>query len=228
MKRCETEVVLRSEAARLSLLCLLLVTPLLAHCGSVPKTHYYVLETSPTANPAAQSESATGIRVGVKAFHIDPPYDQDRIVYRVGERSPEIGFYAYHRWAAPLSRMLPVVVAAGLDGTAGLRSIEPAAPGRGYDLYLLGRLLQLEEIDHPAGQDVRVRIRLELRKLEGTEIWSQVVSGEQTVRAGEVAEIVETMSAVLAGAVADARSGFARALRSFDEQATAVRSEPRP
>ena len=28
-------------------------------------------------------------------------------MYRVGEDSPEVGFYAYHRWAAPLSRMLP-------------------------------------------------------------------------------------------------------------------------
>ena len=40
--------------------------------------------------------------------------------------------------------------------------------------------------------------------------------------------MVETMNAVLAGAVADARSGFARAVRSFDEKATAVRGEPQP
>jgi uncharacterized lipoprotein YmbA len=223
--RSKTAAVLLSRLGRLSLL---LVAPLLAHCGSVPITHYYVLETNPTDSANTRTENTEGIRVGVKAFQVDPPYDQDRIVYRVRDRSSEIGLYAYHRWASPLSRMLPVVVAAGLDGTEGLRSIEPVVPGREYDVYLVGRLLELEEVDRAAGQDVRVRIQLELRRPEGTEIWSQVVSGEDTVLAGDVVEVVETMNAVLAGAVADARPGFARALRALDEKATAVRSDSRP
>ena len=32
----------------------------------------------------------------MRSFDVDPPFDQDRIVYRVGAESPEIGFYAYH------------------------------------------------------------------------------------------------------------------------------------
>jgi uncharacterized lipoprotein YmbA len=85
----------------------------LAACGRGPATHYYLLEPREETSSAAAGSAAT---VGVRAFHVEPPYDQDRIVYRVGLESSEIGFYAYHRWAAPLSRMVPRVVAEGLDG----------------------------------------------------------------------------------------------------------------
>ena len=61
----------------------------------------------------------------VEAFLVDPPYDQDRLVYRVGRNTPEVGFYDYHRWAAPLSRMLPKVVADSFGTVRGVASIEP-------------------------------------------------------------------------------------------------------
>ena len=63
------------------------------------------------------------MNVGVKAIHVDPPYNRDSIVYRIGSDSPEVGFYAYHQWAAPLTRMLPGVVADALSGIDGLELI---------------------------------------------------------------------------------------------------------
>ena len=74
----------------------------LVSCGGAPRTHYFVLST------AAVSVDASGTgSIGVAPFRVAPPYDGDRIVYRFGEHGPEVGFYPYHLWAAPLSRMLP-------------------------------------------------------------------------------------------------------------------------
>ena len=81
-------------------------------CKAVPAMHYYMLEPRAETTPAPGG----GLTVGVLPFAVDSPYDQDRIVYRVGDSSAEVGFYAYHRWAAPLSRMMPTLVAEGLAG----------------------------------------------------------------------------------------------------------------
>ena len=65
-------------------LCLaLLATACIACGGKAPESHYYTLRLSTTApgNPSG----ADGLDVGVSTFHVDPPYDQDRIVYRVGD-----------------------------------------------------------------------------------------------------------------------------------------------
>ncbi len=183
-------------------------------CARLPTTHYYVLE--PRGEAAEESPSSAhqdGLVIGVEAFLVDPPYDQDRIVYRVGEDSPEIGFYAYHRWAAPLSRMLPKVVAAGLHGTTGVSSIGPIVPGRDYAAFLEGRVLELEQIDVPEGQRVRVRLELTLRLEDGTELFSETLTGETITRTRKVSEVVEEMSTALEQALNEAREGLERALQ---------------
>ena len=146
----------------------------LGGCGSpVPRTHYYVLGPQDVSRTGTASE---GLVIGVETFRVDPPYDQDKIVYRVGEDSVEVGFYPYHRWAAPLARMLPHVAAAAFDGVPGAKSIEAADSRRDYDAYLSGRVLVLEEVDSPDGQRARVRLALRLYA-DGGEIWSDTVGG---------------------------------------------------
>ncbi len=100
--------------------CLLAFAALAVGCwGRIPPTHYYVLELRGEGHEVNPGPAAGGLEIGVESFAVDPPYDQDRLIYRVGEGSVEIGFYHYHRWATPLSRMLPRVVAVGLRGTPG-------------------------------------------------------------------------------------------------------------
>lgn len=171
-------------------------------CARLPTTHYYVLE--PRGEAAGESPSSAhqdGLVIGVEVFLVDPPYDQDRIVYRVGEDSPEIGFYAYHRWAAPLSRMLPPVVAAQLRGTRGVSSIGPIARGHDYAAFLEGRVLELEQIDVPEGQRVRVRLELTLRLEDGAELFSETFTGETIIRTRKVSEVVDQMSTALGQAL---------------------------
>ncbi len=186
-------------------------------CGGLPPTHYYLLESRADAVPAARAD---GLLVGVRPFRVDPPYDQDRIVYRVGADSPEVGFYEYHRWAAPLGRMLPVVVADALAGVPGIASIDPVQPGRRYSAWLRGRVLAFEEVDLPSGERVRVRLELSLVDEAGETLWSERVAGEATARSDTVPNIVERMRAVLEERLAQSRGSLARAI------ADARRNEP--
>ena len=189
----------------------LLLTLCIACGGKAPESHYYTLRL-PAAAPGSPS-GANGLDVGVSAFHVDPPYDQDRIVYRVGENSPEIGFYAYHRWAAPLSRMLPGLVAERFRGAREIATIEPKAPGRRYDSLIDGRLTMLEEVDGDDGQRIRLRMTLSLRDADGVMLWREELEAEASTRTDVVGPIVDAMGTALADALDRARDSWERSLR---------------
>jgi ABC-type uncharacterized transport system auxiliary subunit len=179
--------------------------------GKTLPTHYY-LPHLPPAETTPSGGSAEGLEIGVAAFHVDAPYDGDRIVYRVGADSPEVGFYAYHRWAAPLGRTLPILVAERFAGAAGIASIEPALPGRRYGARLEGRVRVLEEVDAQAGPGARVRLWLALVEAGGEEIWSSELDAEAPAAAPEMRAVVEAMGQALADALARGRRDLEQAL----------------
>jgi len=184
-------------------------------CSKAPRTHYYDLRLPSKPETIATGPSAGAPAIGVTAFRVDPPYDGDRIVYRIGEQSPEIAFYAYHRWAAPLSRMLSSVTADALRGTAGLASIEPVAPGLRYDATLHGRLLVLEEIDLTQGQIVRVRLELTLQRADGTVAWTAKFAEDGKTDTDRVSDIVDEMQAAIGRALSRASDGLGEAARGI-------------
>ena len=186
---------------------------LLSGCAHVPSTRYYDLSLhSRAARLSSAAPPREGLLIGVAPFQVDAPYDQDRIVYRIGHDTPEVKFYAYHRWATPLSRMLPKVVAEHLEGASGIASIEPSAPGRAYRALLEGRLIALEEIDTTEGQRAYVMLDLTLRLDDGDVLWSDRLSGEASTRTDRVDHVVEVMRSALGTALDEARSRLERAL----------------
>jgi len=173
-------------------------------CPGAPATHYYVL--GPRSAPEALRETAgTGMLVGVRTFEVDAPYDQDRIVYRLGQEGFEIGFYDYHRWAVPLGRVLPGIVVSRLGVPPGRFTVEAEVPGRAYDAWLTGRLIHMEEVDHAGGQDVRVTLELGLELADGSRVWSATAERSTTLDTREVAAVVAAMHDVVAEAVDDLR-----------------------
>jgi uncharacterized lipoprotein YmbA len=182
--------------ARLSAAALI-VGLCVAGCGGrIPTTHYYLLETQ----DVARSVPASGLTIGVPPLRVAVPYDQDRIVYRVGESSVEVGFYAYHRWAAPLGRMLPPIIVEACQDLTGVQRIEPAEADRQYDAYLHGRLTTLEEIDTPDG--VRVLVRLDLRLVRnGVTVWSETVEHETPIDGNDMPDVVQGMASSIRTAV---------------------------
>ena len=177
--------------------------------GRLPTTHYYVLE----AEDVARSIPPSGLTIGVPALRVAAPYDQDRIVYRVGEDSVEVGFYAYHRWAAPLGRMLPPLIAEACQDLTGVQRIEPAEAERQYDAYLHGRLTTLEEIDTPDG--VRVLVRLDLRLVRnGATVWSETVAHETPIDGNDVGDVVQGMAGAIRSAVRTVQPALYAALNN--------------
>lgn len=188
-----------------------------AGCPGAPVTHYYLLGAQ-TAPETATARATRGIAVGIRPFEVDTPYDQDRIVYRLGRAGVEVGFYDYHRWAAPVGSMLQAIVASRLADAPGVGSIEPAVAGRRYDAWLTGRVLDLHEIDHPGGQDVHVRLELALELAEGSRLWSATVERKRTLDARKVGPVVEAMNAVVTEAIDVLRPQLVRALEALDHR----------
>jgi len=191
-------------------LVLIFAVFLATSCAKIPPTHYYVLR-GPEVEPSGDARVPAVATVGVAGIDVAPPYDQGRIVYRVGDGDPEVGFYAYHRWAAPLSTMLPGLVADTLDDSLGAE-IEPYRSGAGHDAVLSGRLLMLEEVDRPEDQRIRVRLALSLEGAGGDPMWSGVVTSEVTIQTTEVDDVVRAMERALREAVRNARDPLRVAL----------------
>jgi hypothetical protein len=179
------------------------VVLLASACAKLPPTHYYLLEVPPSR--AAETGSAE-LLIGVELFEVAAPYDQRAIAYRPAENTPEIGFYSYHQWAAPLQVMLQRAAVETLSGAASGVQVERAAPGEDYEARLAGHLLVLEEVGiAPELQRVDLALELELTDAGGRELWSgrRVRSGE--VSAENVVEIVGAMNDLLASTLAELR-----------------------
>jgi len=89
---------MRPPKLALLLLAVSLTVSLIGACRSAPTTHYYVLTpTRQVPDVAAAASDSTGLRIGVEPFTVDPPYDRDQLVYRLGVDSVEVGFYTFHR-----------------------------------------------------------------------------------------------------------------------------------
>lgn len=143
--------------------------------GKTPPTHYYTLNAV-----AGETGRAEGPALLVGPFVVDPPYDQDRLVYRRGAGAAEVGFYNYHRWAAPLGRLVAVAVAAGLERLPGVGVAEPTATRPRHDARLTGRVIQLEEVDTESGAEVRIAIDFRLEDGSGELLWSGVLTATAT------------------------------------------------
>lgn len=194
--------------------------------GKIPPSHYYRLAVSEPAAPPAPPEGIGRLEVGIPAFDVDPPYDQERIVRRGGRDSLEVGFHSDHRWAAPLSRMLPVVVGDHLMEVAGgFVSAGPPA-GRPLDARLEGRLMALEEIGTPEGPVAHVRMGLTLRARDGEAVWTQVVEGERAVDGMEASAVPRAMQEAIVEALDSSRGALTGTLLGMARSRERTQDQP--
>ncbi|MEM8960414.1 MAG: ABC-type transport auxiliary lipoprotein family protein [Acidobacteriota bacterium] len=174
-----------------------LVTLTLSACGSTVPTRYYLL--APPAMDGVAAEKHEGLRLGVETFAVDPPFDQNRLVYRIGEQAGEVGFYEHHRWAAETGRLVSTALAAGLRGLDGLATAEPATLLADYDLLLTGRVISLEEVDLPDRQVARLAVDVKLYRLEDEAmIWSGFLTAESGGQARDASDIMRQMQEAFA------------------------------
>lgn len=167
-------------------------------CSAVPEIRYFDLARPLDAipgddgvDPQASAASPDDRRWAVAELAVDPPYDQDRLVYRQSPSSGEVGFYEFTRWAAPLGQLLQKELVRRLEAVKGLASVESQVNGRSYHRVLQGRVLQAEEVDLPDGSIVaRLRLDLRLEDSDGGLCWHDEIGGEASGRARHGAEVM--------------------------------------
>lgn len=176
--------------------------------GNVPRTHHYVLE----APPSPARAEAGGVHIGVATLEVDPPYDQDRLVYRPARGGPEVGFYNYHRWAAPLGRLMASSLAGALAGVPGVASVEPGVAGVEYDVILFGRVIRVEEVEFADRSEARVSLALTLEGGTGELLWRGRVEGRASGRALDGRDAMELVQLAFGEAVDQLRRELGAAL----------------
>ena len=187
-----------------------LALAMITACGSVPEVRYFTLG-GPDGTPSSDvSASQQGLWVGVEELATDPPYDQDRLVFRAAGQPAEVGYYEFTRWAAPLGQLVQGQLVRVLQGRPDIRLAEPASSGRPYDLLLRGRVVQADEVDASDGSLVaRMRWSLQLVDSDGALVWNGEVLGEASGRAEDGEGVMALM-----------RQATARALAEVDRQVT--------
>jgi uncharacterized protein len=186
----------------------LAITLLLAACAtSSPPTHFYTLSAE---NPAADVKSEpNALKVSVWQVTLPDVVDRNQMVVRLDPNRVEIA--DFHRWAEPLRRAIPRVLAENLARQLG----------SGYIVFA----------GQPAALTPEVRIALDLQKFDALMGEGVAVEALWTVRApkGEVrtgqASVAERAAAGDHAAIAAA---YSRALtRLAREVAETVRALPR-
>jgi ABC-type uncharacterized transport system auxiliary subunit len=172
------------------ILCLFVVTGLLAGCGSerVPPTTYYKLDIPPA--PTAGGPS-TPVSLRIEPLRTANLLRQDRIVYRP---SPvEVGYYEYHRWAEPPNDSVTKALADQLIKRRVFQSVKISDTGEKGDYVLTGSIDRLQEVDYGGGVKAQVTISLALEDPQGQTIWSGAASSERIVANRDVQGVVVAM-----------------------------------
>ncbi|MBI3666867.1 MAG: membrane integrity-associated transporter subunit PqiC [Acidobacteria bacterium] len=189
--------------------------------GSIPKTHYYVLDF-PAAAP--QPRDPAPYTAAVMPFRAPGQLEQDRILYRPTPQ--EVGFYEYHRWADRPSSMLTSALVNRLRAQGVFRAVS-LFDGRTKPDYLIrGRVERLDEVDSSGGVSVRVELLAELVEGKtGRTVWSGAGSHTGALTAGEVSAVVAEMGRGAEACLAEITAGlenFVKALPAPPAPASAV------
>ncbi len=180
---------------RLATTALLLATA----CSAVPEIRYFDLTQSATSSavngdvedPKISAAPSKSPHWAVAELAVDPPYDQDRLVYRQTATSSEVGFYEFTRWAAPLGQILQRELVRRLDEPQDFAYVEAMEMGHLYHRVLRGRVLQAEEVDQGDGSiTARLRLDLELEDGDGGLCWRGEIAGQASGHAKDGAEVM--------------------------------------
>ncbi len=167
---------------RILLIAVVLTLPVIVQfgCGAARPSKYYQLDAPA---PAATSPDPLPISLLVGRISSSRLFHDDRIIY---ETSPlELGMYEYHRWAEPPSDMVQGMLVQALRASGQYRSVDRMGSSARGDYILRGRLLALQEVDHPNIVG-RVSFDLELFSVKtGTTVWTQSYSHDEPVTATE-------------------------------------------
>ena len=171
---------------------------LLAGCGRVRYPRYYTLNLpAPPDPPASENAHAT---LAIREFSAPTYLRQGAIVYKT---SPEqIGFYAYHRWAADPREVVTNAVIDRLRASAAFAFVKPYDGRPGASYVLSGRLERLDELDYEGGVKVEIALSAQMTSIAtGATVWSNAVSEVGNVNKRDVSAVVSEMNGTMERAI---------------------------
>ena len=125
----------------------------LVACGRSPPTHFYMLDTT----PSAQRWMASGKPIEVNHIAMPAVLDRNSLVIRSGPN--EVKVSDPDRWAAPLDEMAQRVLASGLrDRLPPGLVLEPGDPVHGKAVVLLARRYDQYRDEPPDGPVIAVTV----------------------------------------------------------------------
>jgi uncharacterized lipoprotein YmbA len=167
----------------------------LALCGcavSSARTHFYALSAE-GAPPAAAARAASGLRVSVWQVAIPEMVDRNQMVVRLDAHRVEIA--DFHRWAEPLRRGIPRVLAENLAQQLGDGAVVVAGQPAGFTPEV--RItLDMQKFDAVLGEGVMVEALWSVRPIRG-EARTGRSAFEEKVVAGDYAAIAAAYSRAL-------------------------------
>jgi uncharacterized lipoprotein YmbA len=179
---------------------------LIAGCGTSPKERYYTLSAAEAPAGAGQAKAAYSVAVG--PVTVPAVVDRFQIVLRVEANRVEVN--DLHRWAEPLRRAIPRVVAANLARELGTARVVVYPPGGGevadYRVFL-----DVIRFESEAGKAVTIEMAWSIRRGAGGELRT----GSSVVRESVGAAGYDALVAAHSRALAAVSRDIAEALRSM-------------
>jgi len=174
------------------------VIVVLAACGSVdvPEHHFYRL--SACAIPGAAGAKDKIVRV--EDFDLAPHLGGDNVLAVVGPNRVEP--LRYHRWSAPLAKLVTEVVRESLDESGRYQAVVGLRDRVQADWAVSGRVLQFEQSIETRGWVGVVRLAVSVRdERSGDLIWRGCLSGRVAAKRSEPADGVRALDRALASAL---------------------------
>jgi ABC-type uncharacterized transport system auxiliary subunit len=186
--------------------------------GAVHQPKYYTMALAPTLETRV-ADSPHPITIAVRRFEMAPYLRHGAIAYR--ERSDEVQFYQYHRWAIDPGVAISRAIVDSLRASGCFLDVHFYDTRNRSDYLLIGNVEQLDELDYSSELQVGAALSAELIDLRtGRVVWSGNASKTLRVEQRNVYSVVEGLSTALQ---ADLNQVLPDLERQFPPAVTAAR-----
>lgn len=182
-------------------------------CGSVkvPETFYYRLAL-PNPEPVAALQ-VPGPRLGIAELRLGADLAGDRMMVAGGPVA--VQFFHYHRWAAPLDRMLEDALLVGLARRGRFGDVRRATLPGDCDYELAAQVLRFGVAAEADGWVADVLVAVRLARPDGGLLFRQEFASRLPIAAREPAAAVRALSRAV-GEIGAAFEAHCRAHGVFD------------
>ena len=133
---------------------------LVAGCsGAVHQPRYYTMTLAPKLESRV-ADSPHPVTIAVRRFETAPYLRQGGIAYR--ERSDEVGFYQYHRWAVDPGVAVSRAIVDSLRASGRFSDVHAYDTHGRADYLLSGHVERLDELDYGSELQVTAALSAEL------------------------------------------------------------------